>query len=113
MYPTNPVLLTLKSNLIAYLHLIAITFLYHLTIAKMNPLANLDEATQKQSFEHMAGFFLSQPAISVPPPNPSPVPPPSPLVTIVSIPPPYVAPPALMSEDRLVDHVQFDLEGRL
>ena len=95
MYLTNPVLLTLKSILIAYLHLVAITFLYHLTIAKMNPLANLNEATQKQSFDQMAVFFLSQPATFALPPKPSPVPAPPPLATIVSIPPPYIAPPAL------------------
>jgi hypothetical protein len=93
MYPMYPVLLSLKSILIAYLHLIVITFLYRLTIAILNPLANLDEANQKRSFEHMAGFSLSQPATSAPPPNPSPVPAPPPLATIVSIPPPYIAPP--------------------
>ncbi|KAG7544269.1 hypothetical protein FFLO_03382 [Filobasidium floriforme] len=61
----------------------------------MNPLANFNEATQKQSFEHMAGFFLSQPATFALPPKPSSVPAPPPLATIVSIPPPYIAPPAL------------------
>ncbi|KAH8077447.1 hypothetical protein HD553DRAFT_346621 [Filobasidium floriforme] len=63
----------------------------------MNPLANLDEATQKRLFEHMAGFFLSQPATSAPPPNPPPAPAPPPSATIVSIPPPYIAPPAAVS----------------
>lgn len=92
-----PVLSTLKSILIAYLHLIVTTFLYRLSIAKMNPLANLDEATQKRLFEHMAGFFLSQPATSAPPPNPPPAPAPPPSATIVSIPPPYIAPPAAVS----------------